>query len=234
MGKGKLNPQIVQYLSIKIDKKPKTIEKDISLMKRKYGTCTSNAVAHLYATQYGYSVMGKLTKDDKATLPHIDLDKKKIKLEQKDIKKKEIILAVIRFDSDDYFVKGHISEVNRAYTKGCNTSVYVLTRKIIENLIIDILRDKYPPNSIANKELYYDLNKKRYHDFSVVLKNIYDRRYNFEVGKEKVIERLYQKAKNLKDDANDKAHSWFHLVKTRKEIDDLDLQTIFELIKKIL
>lgn len=234
MGQFKLNPEIVDYLSKKLGKAPKTIEKDISLMKRKYGTCTSNAVSHLYATQYGFSVIGKLSKDDKATLPHIDLDKKKVKLEKKDLKKKEVIIKVIEFDSTDYFIKGHISEVNRAYTKGCYTSVYVLTRKIIENLIIDILRNKYPPNTIANKQLYYDLSQRRYLDFSVVLKNIYDKRYDFSVGKEKIIERLYQKAKYLKDDANDKAHSWFHLVKTRKEIDDLDLQTIFELLKKLM
>ncbi len=37
----------------------------------------------------------------------------------------------------------------------------------------------------------------------------------------------------FKKDANDKAHSWFHIVRSKREIDELDLQNITELIKKL-
>jgi hypothetical protein len=34
----------------------------------------------------------------------------------------------------------------------------------------------------------------------------------------------------FKDDADQKAHSWYHIVKTKKEIDDMDAQIIFDLL----
>lgn len=47
----------------------------------------------------------------------------------------------------------------------------VLVRKLFENLIIDLLRQKYgerPPD----KELYYSMNEKRFHSFSTLIHNL--------------------------------------------------------------
>lgn len=40
-------------------------------------------------------------------------------------------------------------------------------------------------------------------------------------------------AKALKNDANNKTHSWYHLVEKKKEIDNLNLKAIIEIIKKL-
>lgn len=142
------------------------------------------------------------------------------------------IIEVISYDTDDHFISGHFSELNRAYTFGCYTSVFILARKIVENLIIDILKQYFPEKKKGNKELYFDTAKGRLKDFGVILKNLYSKRNDF--GTEnKAIERLYKLSDSLKDDANDKTHSWYHLVENRKEIDNLNLVAIFELIKKI-
>jgi hypothetical protein len=119
---------------------------------------------------------------------------------------KQRIEEVIDYDTDDHFIQGHINELNKAYTYGCYTSVNILARKIIENLIIDILKMKYPESSLANKKLYFDINQKRYHDFGVILKNLERKKHEF--GSEnKGVERLYKLSKQFKDDANDKTHS---------------------------
>jgi hypothetical protein len=142
------------------------------------------------------------------------------------------IIELVKYDTADHFIKGHIDELNRAYTFKCYTSVFILARKIVENLIIDILKKKFPEKVKANKELYFDINQKRLKDFEEILKNLRSKKNDF--GSEnKAVERLCDLAAKLKENANNKTHSWYHLVEKKKEVDDLNLNTVFELIKKL-
>ena len=156
MARNKLNPKILDHLANKSGLSQNTIRKNISLLKRNYPSCTLNAVAQIYASSLGYSVMQKLQDEDKASLPHNEVINPKIKIEKKKISKKEKIIEIIHYETDDYFIKGHINEINRAYSKGCYTSTHILARKIIENLILDILVKKYPPTSLDNLNVYFD------------------------------------------------------------------------------
>ncbi len=151
---------------------------------------------------------------------------------QKKQKTKRKIIRIIDYETDDHFIKGHIDELNLAYTSGCYTSVYILARKIIENLIIDILRKKYPESILENKELYFDTARARFKDFEDILKNLRSKKNDFD-SENKAVEKLCNVSKELKDDANDKTHSWYHLVRRKKEIDDLDLKSIFKLIETL-
>jgi len=229
----KLNPKIIVLLSKKLTKKESTIRTNISLLRRDYASCTPNAVAQIYARRFGISVLQKLDKEDKKNLPNLEFRKNKIIVNKKRLQKKEKIMTIVDYDTNDYFKKAHIQEINKAYTKGCYTSVNILARKIIENLIIDILRAKFPHNKKQNKELYYDTSKRRFKDFSVILKNLYNKRTTFKLDDKDIVERLYSKALKIKNYTNDVTHSWFYIVKIKKEIDDLELQTIIELIKKL-
>lgn len=227
-----LDGKVVDFIARKLRISPKTVKKDIYNMVKNYPRATKNAVAQIYATKKGLSVFRKLDKDDKASLPSIEVTHEKIKIKQKIHNKKIITKTLVNYDTDDYFIKGHIDELHRAYNARCYTAVFVLARKIIENLIIDILRKKFPENKKNNKELYFDINKKRFYDFEVILKNLYKKKDIFG-SDNKAVESLYQKAMRFKKDSNDKAHSWFHLVKNDKEIDNLDIQSIIEIIKRL-
>lgn len=229
----KLKRDIIDYLSTKLHKSEATIRKNISLKKRDYPSCTSNAVGQIYAREYGLSVLGKLDSEDKKSLPNLRISKPIVITRKRVSRKKEIIKKIVDYETDDYFKKSHVQEVNKAYSKGCYTAVYILSRKIIENLVIDILRQKFPPISKTNKELYYNTHKGRYKDFSIILRNLYDKRTSFAIDDKKIIERLHDKIKNLKKNANDQTHSWFYVVKRKTEVDDIDLQTVIELIKKL-
>ena len=228
-----LKPEILKYLSDKTGLKKSSIRSNISKLRRDYASCTLNAVAQLYARSHNLSVLQKLDQEDKACLPHVEIEKQTVKIPKNQSRQKEKIINCISYETNDHFKKGHINEINRAYTNKCYTSVFILARKIVENLIIDIMCKKFPPNSLSNRELYFDNQRKRFKDFSVILKNFYDKRNEFDADKIEIIKRLYDKALALKDDANQKTHSWYHLVERKKEIDDLNLQAIIELIKKI-
>lgn len=230
---GELNPKILNHLVKNTDSKEGSIRSTISRWRSKYPHCTLNAVAQIYAQSKGITVNRWLSNEDRETLSHIEIEKQKIRVKQNQRKKTKRIITLIDYDTDHYFKKGHIQEINKAYTYGCYTSVYILTRKVVEGCVRDILVKKYPPRRKKNKELYYDIGRGRYKDFGVLLKVLFDHRHEFGPEKAKIIESLNDKAKKLSKLWNDAAHSWYHLVKNRREIDNLDIQYVIELIKKL-
>ena len=228
--KPQLNPEILEFLHRRLDKSVSTIRSAISRLKRDYPQSTLNAVAQIYAQQHGESVRRLISKEDKLTIPSVKIEKPApLRLKRK-TKAREKIKEIIKFETTDHFSQKHIREINRAYSKQCFTCVFVLTRKVLENLIIGILKAKYP----TDRTLYFDTSKSRNLDFSVVLDNLFQKRQEFDSDKKKAIERLNQKLKPFKNDANDKVHSLYHIVENSKEVDDWNLDTIFALTEKIM
>lgn len=69
----------------------------------------------------------------------------------------------------DNFYKKLIEEINFQHRTNHSMSLSVLIRKLFENLIINILRKKYGTQDLPK---YYDASKRRFHDFSVLLKSL--------------------------------------------------------------
>lgn len=227
--KPKLNPLVLDFLHKRLKKAVATIRTDISKLKRNYQQATLNAVAQIYAQQHGESVRRLISKEDKLTIPSVKIEKVSTLKSKKKDNMREQIKNIIQFETADHFLKKHVVEINRAYTNRCYTCVFVLSRKVLENLIIEILKTKYP----ANRDLYFDTSKGRNQDFSVVLDNLFKKRSEFGDDKKKAIERLHQKLKPFKNDANDKVHSLYHIVESAQEVDDWNLDSIIALITRI-
>lgn len=230
MGKPQLNPEILDYLHIKLGKQKSTIRSDIAVLKRRFSGATLNAVAQIYAEKHGESVRKLISKEDKNTIPAFEIEKVPVLKSKKVKDTKDKMKIVLQIDTDNDFLKKHINEINRSYTKKCFTCVFILARKVFENLIIEILKSKYP----RERDLYFDEKLVRNLDFSVVLDNLYKKRNEFEPEKKEAIDRLRQKLKPFKNDANDKVHSLYHIVENQKEVDDWNLDTIMSLIKTIM
>jgi len=76
----------------------------------------------------------------------------------------------------DDFYKRLVDEINYLYINQFPMSLSILIRKLLENLIIDILRKKYGTHDL---QLYYDSSRGRFHDFSVLLKNLDSKKEEF-------------------------------------------------------
>lgn len=229
-----LKDEMVVALAKKLGKKGSTVKKDIYLLRKSYPSCTLNAVAQIYAQTYGKTVFRKLDKEDRQSLPHLSVQKP-VTIRQKSPRPKRTerkMVSLITYNTGDHFRSGHLKEINRAYTYGCYTAVFILLRKIVENMLIDILRHKFPPTTLENKRLYFDPSQKRFKDFSQIVANLRAKSADFDVDK-KLVERIASLSTSLKDKANDKAHSWFHLVTRKSEIDELDSQTLIQLISQL-
>jgi hypothetical protein len=111
---------------------------------------------------------------------------------------------------NDPFYDKLIDEINRSVQFELPNAGLVLSRKLVENLLIDVLRKKY---GVRRLSLYYDKRKKRYVDLSVLIINLEKRKKDFRPD-EKLLEEALSLSKKLKEVANSSAHSIFSVPDT--------------------
>jgi len=229
----KLNPEIIKKIKQKTGLEESTIRKNISLLGRKYSRLSANARAQIYALENGTSVRQKLTPEEKDSLPHLEIEKP-IKITRTDSKKrkKKKISEFVKYETSKPFIKAHIIETNKACSAGCYTATFILCRKILENLLTDIIRKKFPQNKKPNVELHFDTAKGRTRDFSEILGNLRKKAKNFGPDKSLLL-RILNRANTFRDDANNKTHSWYHIVRSKQELEDAHFQDIIDMIKDL-
>jgi len=229
----KLKPEIIAFLMKKTHRKEATIRQNVSFLRRKYPKLSINAVAQIYALQNNTNILTKLSPEERISLPNMDIEKS-VKVIQKtpDESSKRKIIEFVKYETNDPFVKAHITEINKTYTYGCCTATFILCRKVAENMLIDIIKKKYPQNKRENIELYFDTAKGRTKEFSEILSALAKKASDFGPDKA-LLERIINRAGQFKDDANNKVHSWYHIVRSRKEIDDTNFQDIIDMIIKL-
>lgn len=120
-----------------------------------------------------------------------------------------------------------VDEINKSVTFDLPNAAYVLSRKLVENLIIDVLRKKFS-NSKEGVNLYYDTARRRFKDFSILINNLNDNKSQY-LSEEKKIETIVALSERFKKNANSSAHSIFSLAK----IEELDRYKVPDLVKSL-
>lgn len=230
----KLRREILSYLVKKLGLSEAGIRSRISEIRSEYPSLTLNAAASVFAKSRGLSIIGRLQEEDRLSLVGVSPASRSIithtRSKKSSYRPKTKIFLI--YPSKDSFQKRHFDEINRAYNAGCYTAVFILCRKVIENLIIDLLVKRFPEKNKSNRELYFDTHQQRFKDFSVILDNLFQKRRIFPPTAIVPIERLNTRTKSFAKDANDKTHSWYHIA-TKIEVDNLGVQEIVDLINRI-
>lgn len=232
---GKVLPkEIREHLLKTLGMTKGSIAARISQIKFEHPQLTSAAAAQVLARNKNKSIMRFLDDEDKKTLATVNNGSTSpvvIRAGTGKGGKRAAPKPILVFPSSDRFIERHIAEINGTYHASCCTATFILCRKVMENLIVQILKKKFP--NTKDKALYEDAASRRSLDFSVVLDNFYKSRTKFSISGSSAIDRIKQKATPFKNDANDKAHSLFHLA-SRKEIEDANVQEIFDLITVVM
>jgi hypothetical protein len=104
----------------------------------------------------------------------------------------------------DDFYQRLINEINQLYSEGLPFSLSILIRKLLENLIIDILRERYGRQQVP---LYYDTSRRRFHDFSVLLQNLDSHKADFHYIAPDLDTPIIQSINQYRETGNSAAHS---------------------------
>ncbi|MFC7215162.1 hypothetical protein ACFQO4_13885 [Saliphagus sp. GCM10025334] len=107
---------------------------------------------------------------------------------------------------DDEFYKDLVDNINESYREGIDDAVLVLTRKLLENLLIDILRTRY--GLTANRiDLFYNTNKRQFRRFSKLIENLESSLEDLEYFSDRLDEDIVTLLKELKAQGDASAHS---------------------------
>lgn len=225
-----LNTDILNAVIKKTSNTEGTVRVGISNLRNEFPHITINAAAYLYAKKRGHNITGMLDIADRKSLKGIEEKPIEVPVRKNPVKKKK---PHISYSTDNYFLQEHVAEFNRAFHSKCYTSANIIARKIMESLVLDILQNIYPLDS-EDMLIYFDPSKGRFRNFSELLVALQKSIPKWPVQKQKAIARLVKLCKEFKDDANDKTHSLFYIVKYKKEINELDIPTMLKLVETIL
>jgi hypothetical protein len=77
---------------------------------------------------------------------------------------------------------------------------------MIQDLVYEILRLKYHANTQSNLEIYYSRNENRQHDFTLLIKNLEDKKDDYGIDKD-IISEFVSLVKPFRPSSNSNAHS---------------------------
>lgn len=121
-------------------------------------------------------------------------------------------------------------EINICFEHNHPNATFFLCRKMIENLVFNILEKKFP----SQIDLWYDNVGKIRCKFSVLIKNLYLERANF--GKPNIktyIEKFNSEVGLFRKEANTKAHYVFEYLGDKKELSKFKIRDLVQLLLKI-
>jgi hypothetical protein len=131
-------------------------------------------------------------------------------------------------EPDDNFYGPLINDINTCYKNRVYDATLILTRKLLENLLIEILRGHYGMTELS---LFYIEEKGRFQPFAVLLENARDRieqlrMYDLDIAD------LLEEMDRFREEGNASAHSITVNV-TEQEIDNLS-EVATKLTKRFL
>ncbi len=146
-------------------------------------------------------------------------------------KKKAFYLKIKDEVVPDSFYQRLIDDINKSYTFEIYSATLILTRKLLENIIIDILKFKY---KMANLDLFYIRDQGRHQSFHILIKNFETKLADFKPFIPELDSKFIEKIEKFKQEGNASAHSIINNVQ-KKDLDKnkSDLKYVVDVLLKL-
>ncbi len=117
----------------------------------------------------------------------------------------------------DDFYRDLVELINKCYIYGIYPAVYIFSRKLLENLLIDILRKRYGMRNIG---LFFDTKHRRHHSFNVLVKNFVEKIEDFKIIIPSLNHEFIKKVNKFRESGNSAAHTLEMTIK-REDVDSV-------------
>lgn len=138
---------------------------------------------------------------------------------------------LIKSRFEDYFYSEMIDEINGTFHLGYYIATVILIRKLFENMILDLLKDKFPPTVEENRALYFINGTGRPKDFKDLIDSLALKQNELDDG-HGTVHLLLKRLKAIKDLGNKNAHKLTHMAK-KDDITNLFLNESIALILRL-
>jgi len=141
---------------------------------------------------------------------------------------KEEQLIEIRGKYPQIFYDSLEDEINTCYNHNHPNAAFFLSRKLIENLILDILLKKFPNNTgLWWSSLGYHLN------LSPLIKNLYISRTQFKPNAKSYIEKFHKLVDSFRNETNNNAHNLHDYLGDKSELKQFKIKDMVQLLINI-
>lgn len=192
----------------------------------KIGYLSSNDRVKMFADKFKIHLKNLVSAHTKKTAKLDDIAKNPVQSKQKT----EKFISIVGLDN---FYQRLIEEINNTYQNKTYTSTLILSRKLIENLLIDLLRKKFGSESKEDVEIYYNIKDGRFHDFAYLVKNFEERKDKFLVDKE-LVEEFVRLVKPFRKGANSKTHSIIHFIENKEDLIQFNIGNMVDLLMRLM
>ncbi|MGB8656765.1 MAG: ATP-binding protein [Candidatus Zixiibacteriota bacterium] len=170
----------------------------------------------------------------------IEFEKKKARKLQKAKKERRVVnVRRIKSKEEDLIdVKGNYpqnfyyklqDEINGCYKPNYPNAAFFLCRKLVENLVFNILEKKFP----SDVDLWYDKATMYHLPMSVLVKNLFDKRDQFKPNARRYIEKFNTDVGTFKKEANAKAHNIFEYLTNKDELKKFKINDLVQLLLNV-
>ncbi len=159
-------------------------------------------------------------------------EKKEVEKKIRKIKVPEKIESFIDFSKQypDFFYGKLEDEINQCYKSKLPNATLILCRKMIENLVYNILDFKFP----TRLELRFDTNHNRPHNLSFLMDNLKEKKDEFDAEQKVLLSKSISMLKPFFRHANSKAHNIMEYINDISELDKLKITEIIQVLLKLI
>lgn len=120
-------------------------------------------------------------------------------------------------------------EINDAYSSNFPNATFFLSRKLIENLIFNILEKKYP----LDINLWFNTPTNSHHKLSQLITNLYSKKSDFKPNVKIYLEKFNADIGNFRKEANLKAHNVIEYLRDKSELKKYKINDLVQLLLNI-
>jgi hypothetical protein len=120
-------------------------------------------------------------------------------------------------------------EINDCYASNYPNASFFLSRKLIENLIYNILEKKYP----ADISLWYNVHTSSHHKLSLLITNLYSKKADFKPNVKNYLEKFNSEIGIFRKEANLKAHNIIEYLRDKSELKKYKINDLVQLLLNI-
>jgi len=121
-------------------------------------------------------------------------------------------------------------EINECYRQGLPNATLILSRKLVENLLYDILETKYP----RQRPMWWDIEKNRPQHFGQMLRTLELKKGEFVHEEKALVQKFLELVKPFMREANLKAHRLMNYVERREELTELKIPEVVTVAVKLV
>jgi hypothetical protein len=120
-------------------------------------------------------------------------------------------------------------EINDTYINNYPNAAFFLCRKLIENLIFNILEKKYS----TDISLWFSIATNSHHKLSQLIANLYNKKLDFKPNVQRYIEKFNSSVGIFRKETNAKAHNIFEYLYDRSELKRFKINDLVQLLLNI-